>query len=194
MKSLLLAMIVASSSAEARDYALIDGGVEEAWEALRNMPPDWSWDGQMAFGYGDVPAWRQYNTQYVLMGGRLGFGWHLKNPDHRLGGTLYTSLDGPVPITFAWVIDPGASWDVIVGKVQVGATLGYALSLNANNQLSGWETSVTSGPSVAMRVGYSQPWSRVTRRMHVFAEPRLRIMQGLPSPSVALCVGSGRGI
>ena len=194
LTTLLLAMLLTAPASHAREYALIEGGVDEAWEALKNMPPSWSWDGEMGFGYGDVPAWRRYNAHYILMGGRISFGRHLKNPAHRVGGTLVSTLDGPVPITFAWVVEPGLAWDAVVGKVQVGATVGYATSYNANNQLIGWETTFTTGPALSFRVAYSQPWSPVTRRMHVFVEPKVRQMQGLLAPSATLFVGSGRGL
>jgi hypothetical protein len=194
LTTLLLAMLLTTPASHARDYALIEGGVDEAWDALRNLPPAWSWDGEMGFGYGDVPAWRRYNAQYVLMGGRISFGKHLKNPAHRVGGTLTSTLDGPVPITFAWVVEPGLAWDAVLGKLQVGTTLGYATSYNANNQLIGWETNLTTGPALSFRVGYSQPWSQVTRRMHVFVEPKVRLIGGLLAPSATLFVGSGRGL
>ncbi|TNE84227.1 MAG: hypothetical protein EP330_30365 [Deltaproteobacteria bacterium] len=192
MRSILIALTLASAPASAAE-SLIEGGVEEAWEALRQLPPSWSWEFEMGVGYGDVPAWRLYSQSSLLMGGRFGFGKHLDNPNHRLGGSLTTSLDGPVPITFAWILEPAAGWDAVLGRVQLGVSGGYCLSYNARNDIYGWETTVTSGPSVALRIGYSDPWSRVARRFHIFVEPKLRYLQGLPSPGATLYVGSGYG-
>lgn len=192
MRTALTLVLLASAPVHGAE-PLIEGGVEEAWEALRKMPPTWSWEFEMGSGYGDVPAWRRESQAALLMGGRFGFGRHFANPTHRFGGYFCTSLDGPVPITFAWVLEPGAGWDAVVGRLQVGASVGYALSYNAKNELVGWETTLTSGPALALRLGYSDPWSRVGRRFHVFVEPKVRYLQGLLSPSAMIYVGSGLG-
>lgn len=192
LRTLTLAMLLSTAPAMAAE-PLIDGGVEEAWEALRALPPSFSWDFQMGSGYTDVPALRQYSNASLGMGGRFGFGKHLDNPTHRLGGSLALSIDGPVPITFAFVVEPAAGWDAIFRRVLVGAGAGVAMSYNMNNDLVGWDTSLTAGPSFTVRLGYSEPWSRVGRRFHAFVEPRVRYMSELWSPGVMLYVGSGVG-
>jgi hypothetical protein len=42
-------------------------------------------------------------------------------------------------------------------------------------------------------VGWSQPFSRLARRLHVVLEPKVRMVDGRLNPTVALYVGSGRG-
>ena len=43
------------------------------------------------------------------------------------------------------------------------------------------------------RIGWSQTWSRVGRRLFLFLEPKVRYTDGQFVPVVALAVGSGAG-
>jgi len=56
-------------------------------------------------------------------------------------------------------------------------------------------------PSIVGRIGWSQGWTRVGRRVFVYLEPKLRpslreddgVRRFAPNPVLALVVGSGRG-
>ncbi|MCO4745671.1 MAG: hypothetical protein KC912_12840 [Proteobacteria bacterium] len=191
--ALVVASLMLSTQAVAYE-PLIDGGVEEAWAALKKLPPRVSWEFALSTGYGDVPYWRDEAQAWMTMGGRFSMGRHLeKTPAQRFGGSLSTTLEGAVPHNFAWVIEPAVTWDTILAPLQVGVSVGPAFSFNAANRLVGWDTKMIAGPSAALRIGYSENWSRVGRRFHVLFEPKIRYQANLLSPTFSIVIGSGMG-
>ena len=195
----ILLMGLLGSAPALAQTSLIEGGVEEAWKALKRLPPSRSWDFAFMTGYGDIPYWRLETPPALSFGFRASSGWHLKNqPSQRIGWSIATGLDGPVPINFAWTVEPALAWDVVNTPALFGISLGPAISYNAAMGISRWEDALTAGGSVAVRLGYSEPYSRVGRRFFVFVEPKLRLLPGpderlVGSPIFHFVVGSGLG-
>ena len=48
-------------------------------------------------------------------------------------------------------------------------------------------------PTLAVRLGYSEGWSRVSRRFFVVLEPKARWVRGGPELLCSVVIGQGRG-
>lgn len=194
LRTAALATIVAllcPASAQGQDDIPSDGTVQSAWEALERLPPSVSWDVAMQVGYGDITYFRVQTPPWLGMGLRTAYGTHFgRDNSRRIAGLLTLSFEGPVPQYFTTAIEPALAWDQVRGGLQIGVSAGPTLLLHHALD-SPVVPAVT--PSLAARVGYSEPFSRVSRRLFVLAEPKLRWVAGRPNWSVAVVVGSGRG-
>jgi hypothetical protein len=91
------------------------------------------------------------------------------------------------------------AWDRVGGNVLVGASVGPSLLIHSSQATVRTETDVMLAPMVAVRVGYSKPFSRLGRRFYVVAEPKARWLSGGRNLNpqldwgAVLLVGSGRG-
>ncbi len=104
-------------------------------------------------------------------------------------------VEGPLPVHMTAGLEPHLAWDYVTKKgFQVGAGVGPAV-LYHSKILDG--TSVLREPGfgagAAVRVGWSQSWSRIGRRLFVLFEPKVRYMDGNVGVAGALMVGSGKG-
>jgi hypothetical protein len=163
----------------------------DAWALLRSLPPSKSSELAVMATYGEIAWWR---GERAYTGADPGFGIRGAYGKHfgevRLGGQLGAALEGPMPIYWSAVLEPLATVDVVKQGILVGASLGPGLMLHgALNE----DFAVSVSPTLALRAGVSQPWSRVARRMFVGVEPRVRLIRGEPALSVAIVVGQGRG-
>ena len=114
---------------------------------------------------------------------------------HRLGGSMTGVIEGPMGVHTTMALEPHAAWDwVSSGGVQLGLGIGPALMYHVRADTIFVEREVTVNPSVAGRVGWSQPWTRVGRRLFLVLEPKVRYLDGELNPLVALVVGSGGGL
>jgi len=188
MAFLLLAMLPAA--ARAADPAPED----DLWAELENLPPRASYEAGVAVTYGDITYWRSNTGPWMGFGLRGGFGWHFGELHaHRVGPGLHLTLEGPAPEYFTGAIEPTFAWDFVTKGLYLGAAVGPAVLAHSRLTLLGQETSWALSPMVAARVGWSQPWSRLTRRMYVVVEPKFRWIDENPNWGAALVVGSGRG-
>ena len=92
-------------------------------------------------------------------------------------------------------LEPHLAWDYINKKgLLVGAGVGPAALYHSKIENG---TSVLNQPgfgvSAAARIGWSQSWTRVGRRLYVMVEPKIRVMGDAIGPTAALVVGSGKG-
>ena len=168
---------------------------DDLWAQLENLPPRLSYEAGVAVSYSDITYWRGNTGPWMGFGLRGGMGWHVGQlKAHRFGPGLHVGLEGPAPEYFTGAIEPTVAWDYVKGGVYVGAAVGPALLAHSRLTLVGQETTWGLSPMVSARIGWSQPWSRVTRRMYLVLEPKLRWVDENPNFGAALVIGSGRGI
>ena len=166
---------------------------ESLRDRLQRMPPDYSWEVAMHASFSQITYWREDVPYWIGHGVRGAWGKHWGNT--RLGTQVTFSVEGPVPINYTLALEPTLSVDHIKKWFLVGGSLGPALLLHSSaTTIAGADISYGIAPSAALRLGWSQPWSRVGRRVFVMAEPKVRYFmdKGL-NPGVALVVGAGRG-
>lgn len=192
LATILFAAFAAPAPAAAADEA--QAMADATWEMLEKLPPSHSWDLGLRVGYGPVSYLREETPAWFGFGIRGVWGAHLGElRQHRVGVQAEVVLEGPAPSYFIGGLEPQAAWDMVVGRLTTGASLGGSVLVHSMLTKTGSETGLGVAPIAAVRVGYSQPWSRVTRRLFIVAEPRVRWVQGAPDPGVSLVLGSGRG-
>jgi hypothetical protein len=89
---------------------------------------------------------------------------------------------------------PSANWDYVSSKgILLGAGTGPSFIYAVSNATVISEKTYDVVPVGIARIGWSQTWSRVGRRLFIFVEPKVRYTDGELVPLVALAVGSGMG-
>lgn len=162
---------------------------------IDRLPPDWSFEGGVQFGYGSTPVWDEYVASWIGMGLRGGAGINF-GPGHRLGALVSASVEGPIGVHMSVLLEPMANWDYIAQNgLAVGAGIGPGVLYSQRNETVFAERLVNASGAAAARVGWSQTFSRVGRRLFVYAEPRVRLVTGEEDlkPSVVVVFGSGAG-
>jgi len=159
---------------------------------LELIPPEFSYDFGLQLGVADITYFRDEVPPWATMGFFASWGYHLRGND-RIGPGMAVMIEGPVPLHYSASFEPTFRWDRIMGKLTVGAAGGVAVMIHSKATELGPEVNVTPAPVVAARIGYSQGWTRVGRRLFVVLEPKMRFINGVPNPGLALQVGSGRG-
>ena len=162
-----------------------------AWDVLEEMPPRASYEIGMVMSFGTIA----YFADRAWVGfGVIAGGGRVFSDQNRLGAALGVQLEGPVPIYYSVSVEPQATWDYIAAKrVQIGASVGPALMLHSELETVGSKNQFTVNPMVALRVGYSEGWSRVGRRFFALLAPKFRWIDDRPDFSVGLVFGSGNG-
>ena len=158
---------------------------------LKRIPPRFSYDIGLQFGYGEITYWREEVPPWATMGFNFAWGKHFGH--HRIGPGIAFIAEGPVPVHMSLFLEPTFRWDTVKGWLQVGASLGPSFMLHHAQRTVVHQTSKGVGPVAALRVGWSEPYSRIGRRLHVVLEPKMRLIDGRMNPSVSIVIGSGRG-
>jgi hypothetical protein len=159
---------------------------------LNRINPTVSYEMGAQFSFGTVTYWRDYVPAWIGMGLRGGWGKNLGN--HRLGLDVTLTAEGPFGVHTSVFMEPVATWYLITDQnLLVGAGVGPALMYHVRNDVLASERSFGVAPSASLRVGWSQSWTRVGRRVFVFVEPKMRVIDGKLNPLVALVFGSGAG-
>ena len=159
---------------------------------IDRVAPTVSYEFAAQFSFGEITYWRDFVPAWIGLGLRAGWGKNFGN--HRLGidGTL--AAEGPFGVHTSVFLEPVGAWHYVSnGGLLLGAGVGPALMYHVRNDTTIPERAVGIAPSVALRIGWSQTWTRVGRRVFVFLEPKLRYVDNKPSPLVALAFGSGQG-
>lgn len=158
--------------------------------ALPEIPPSQSYEWGLQVSYGSIPHFYPEAWAWPGLGLRASGGWHLGQ--HRLGGAIGAAVEGEVPVYYNLVASPQLTWDTQVGTTQFGASLGADLLTQGAMGLQDNEWAFTTAPAVALRIGYSEPWSVISRRMFVILEPRVRFIGDKYYPTASIQIGSGR--
>lgn len=198
LRSLCVALAVATASpAFAEDEApTTEPKVYEQEElapvVLRHIPPRFSWNVGLAISYGMLPQFDRIPA-WAGFGVRGGWGKHFGS--HRIGFDIGFMFEGPIAVEWANTLEPAIGWDWIGPTgLFVGASVGPTLSVGTYlTPTQTLENRFDAGPFAAVRIGWSQPWSLVSRRFWVAVEPRFRWIAGQPSVVATLMFGTGNG-
>lgn len=193
----LLASLVFVDPAQAQDDPGPDPALPIPVLRYDRPPPDFSYEVGVQFSYGIISRWTPEVPPWVGFGIRGGWGRNLlPSYQHRLGVSVLAFVEGPAPIHITAGIEPHLTWDWIGKKgLMLGAGAGGAVMYHSKIE-SGSNVSREAGigASAAFRVGWSQTWTRVGRRVFVVLEPKVRFLNPDQwGPHVALVLGSGKG-
>lgn len=159
---------------------------------IDRIPPATSYEFAVQVSYGQVSYFRDQVPPWVGFG--LRGAWGKNFGLHRLAGQVGFTTEGDMGIHTLLVLEPALAYDVVTPfGLQLGVSGGPALMYWSDNSTQVNERDIGVGPSVAARIGWSQTWTRVGRRLFVFAEPKLRVAGGSPDVLVAVAIGSGAG-
>ena len=156
---------------------------------LERIPPTYSYDVGLQLGVADITYFRDEVPPYATIGFFGSWGAHIRGND-RLGPGFAVIVEGPVPLHSSISFEPTVRWDRVMGKVGIGAAVGAAVMIHTAQRNTGTEIAVTPAPVVAGRIGWSQGWTRVGRRLFIVAEPKLRMIGSRLNPGVSIQVGS----
>lgn len=159
---------------------------------LIRVPPTYSYDFGVQIGVSEVSYWADEVPPWASLGFFFTWGVHLRGND-RIGPSVSLLAEGPVPLHGSYSLEPTVRWDRIMGKLNVGASVGGAAMGHAAMRQRSTDTGFTLSPVVAARVGWSEGWTRVGRRLFIVAEPKLRLISGEVDASLLLQIGSGHG-
>lgn len=159
---------------------------------LDRVPPNTSFEFAIQVSYGTVAYFRDQVPPWVGFGFRAGWGKNLGL--HRIGVAGGLIAEGDIGVHTQLMFEPALAWDH-VGRngLLLGASVGPSLVWTSASSTVEVVYGIDAVPTVAARIGWSQTWSRVGRRLFLFAEPKARFVLGRVSPVVAIAVGSGGG-
>jgi len=160
---------------------------------LDRIPPNTSFEFAIEASYGQVAYFRDQVPPWIGFGFRAGWGKNFGVNRVGVAGTF--TAEGDIGVHTQLGLEPEVAWDMVSMK---GVLLGLGVSpaviwtIDDSTTVS-TERSLNLAPTVSARVGWSQTWSRVGRRLFLFLEPKVRLVDGTASPQVAVGVGSGSG-
>ena len=159
------------------------------------LPPHESGEFAVQMGYGTVTFFRDQVQPWIGFGFRGGWGRHLGEMGrHRLGASLTTVAEGPVGVHSTFGVEPAFAWDFVGAEgLLLGAGVGPSFMWFIKTDRVAAERDRRLVPAGTVRLGWSQTYSRIGRRLFVFVEPKCRIIDGVLNPVVVLAVGSGMG-
>jgi len=159
---------------------------------IERIPPATSYEFAAQVSYGSVAYFTDRVPNWVGFGFRGAWGKHFGKS--RIGASGTATLEGDLTVHTLAVFEPAFVWDYVSeGGLLLGAGVGPAFAFTDYNATVVHEVGFEVAPSAAVRLGWSQTWTRVGRRLFVFAEPKVRMAQGRMTPVVAVAVGSGAG-
>jgi len=159
---------------------------------IDRIPPNTSYEFAVQVSYGQVSYFRDEVPPWVGFGLRGAFGKNFGL--HRIGGQLGFTTEGDMGVHTLLVAEPALAYDVVTPfGLQLGVSAGPALMYWSDASTQVGENDFGFGPSAAARIGWSQTWTRIGRRLFVFAEPKVRVAGGNTDVLVAVAVGSGAG-
>lgn len=159
---------------------------------IDRVPPNTSFEFAIQVSYGTVAYFRDQVPPWVGFGFRAGWGKNFGL--HRIGIAGGLIAEGDIGVHTQLMFEPALTWDH-VGRtgLLLGASVGPSLVWTSESSTVEVVYGIDAVPTVAARIGWSQTWSRVGRRLFLFAEPKVRLVLGRASPVVAIAVGSGGG-
>ncbi len=159
---------------------------------IDRVPPSTSFEFAVQVSYGSVAYFQDAVPAWVGFG--LRGGWGKNFGLHRLGLAGTVTAEGDFGVHTLLAFEPSITWDFVSPDgLLLGIGAGPAGMYTHRNATVNAEAGFELAPSVVARLGWSQTWSRVGRRLFVFIEPKVRFTPEGPTPLVAIAVGSGSG-
>ena len=192
IRNLVLCLTLLGALIATPAQALDDEGYDLPKVELKRIPPQFSWEVGAQIGFGEITYWRDQ----IGWWGTLGFfgAWGRHFGLHRIGMGLGIVMEGPAPVHMSFGGEPQVRWDWVHNKVglYLGAAVGPTFFWH-HAQTKVVENDFRISPMGSFRIGWSQPWTRVGRRLFFAVESKLRYVRGAPNPTFAIMIGSGRG-
>jgi hypothetical protein len=179
-------LMLAPTTAGAAD----DEGYDLPKVELKRIPPRFSWEAGAQLGFGEIGYWRND----IGWWGALGFqgAWGRNFGLHRIGLGVAIVIEGPAPIYMSLGLLPTVRWDWIHNSgLYLGAGAGPTFYWHYSQ--ADKEHALRMSPSASFRIGWSQGWTRVGKRLFLAVEPKISWIRGGISPMFSLVIGSGRG-
>jgi len=159
---------------------------------IDRVPPNTSFEGAVQVSFGEVAYFTDAVPPWVGFG--LRGGWGKNFGLHRIGAGMGVAAEGDIGIHTLLAFEPSVNWDFVSASgLLIGAGVGPSFMYAVENATVFEEKTFGVVPAGSLRIGWSQTWSRVGRRLFVFLEPKVRYTEGELVPLVALVVGSGAG-
>ncbi|MCB9696959.1 MAG: hypothetical protein H6738_09300 [Alphaproteobacteria bacterium] len=162
---------------------------------LDRVPPRQSYDLALQISYGQVAYFRDAVPPWIGFGIRGAWGRNMGL--NRIGAAALVAAEGDIGVHTYLSLEPSLAWDFVSqgkkGGIQLGANIGPALGYVVHNETVVTERSFEVAPAAAVRIGWSQGWTRVGRRLFAVVEPKVRYADDGLSAVVALVIGSGGG-
>ena len=159
---------------------------------IDRVPPRTSFEFAVQVSYGSVAYFQDAVPSWIGFG--LRGGWGKNFGVHRIGAAATFAAEGDFGVHTLLVLEPSLTWDYVSnGGLLLGAGVGPAAMYTRRNATIVPEAGFEFAPSAVARIGWSQTWSRVGRRLFVFLEPKVRFTPEGMTPLVAIAVGSGAG-
>ncbi len=162
---------------------------------LDRIPPRYSYEAGLQVSYGEVAFFQETVPPWVGFGLRGGWGKNFGVQRVGLAGTF--AAEGELGVNTFLSVEPAVAWDFVSagekGGLLLGASAGGAFGYTSSAVTVETESAFVAAPAAAVRIGWSQGWTRVGRRLFVFLEPKVRFAADGPAPVLALAIGSGGG-
>jgi hypothetical protein len=159
---------------------------------IDRVPPNTSFEGAVQVSFGEVAYFTDAVPPWVGFG--LRGGWGKNFGLHRIGAAGAAVIEGDIGVHTLVGLEPTVNWDFVSAKgLLLGVGAGPSFVYASSNATVIAETDWHVAPMAIGRIGWSQTWSRVGRRLFLFLEPKVRYTDGQFVPVVALAVGSGAG-
>jgi hypothetical protein len=159
---------------------------------IDRIPPSTSYEFAVQVSYGQVSYHRDAVPPWVGFGLRGGGGKNFGL--HRIGAAGVFASEGDLGIHTLLVFEPSVTYDLVTpGGLLVGASAGPSIMYWADASTILVDSDFGIGPAASARLGWSQTWSRIGRRLFAFAEPKVRRANGTTDVLVAVAIGSGIG-
>ncbi|MEM6928863.1 MAG: hypothetical protein AAF602_18130 [Myxococcota bacterium] len=160
---------------------------------IERIPARTSYEFAMQVSFGPVAYFRDVSSNAPGFGVRGAWGKNV-GARHRIGFAGVATIEGEPGVHTLLTLEPGVAWD-FVGKqgLALGLTGGPSFIHTRNNATVIRTTGFAADPYVAARVGWSQTFSSVGRRLFVYLEPKVRFTDTGMVPIASFVVGSGGG-
>jgi len=160
---------------------------------IDRIPAHTSYEFAMQVSFGPVAYFEHVSANSPGFGARAGWGRNL-GPWHRVGAGGLVTVEGEPGVYTLFTFEPSITWDVVnKSGVALGVSVGPSFIHTRANATRVLKAGYAIDPVVAARVGWSQTFSSVGRRIFVYLEPKVRLTDRGPVTIAALVVGSGRG-
>lgn len=195
------ALLTGSATAqdEADDGTGLDPSLPIPTLKYDRPPASFSWDISLQGSFGEITYWKDEVQPWIGVGLRFSWGKNFTETGaHRIGLSVQLFLEGPAPVHMTTGLEPMLAWDYIAPSgfwVGLGAGVGALYHVKAISQANSSANTSTPGFGLAgaARLGYSQTFSRIGRRLFIGVEPKVRWMDGRVGLLAQLMVGSGQG-
>lgn len=160
---------------------------------IERLPARTSWEFAMQVSFGPVAYFQDVASNWPGYGIRGGWGRNV-GTSARFGLQGAATIEGEFGIYTLMTLEPGVTFD-FVGKrgFAFGFTGGPSFVHTRDNATVIQETNFALAPYAAVRMGWSQTFSSVGRRLFVYLEPKVRFTEFGAVPIAAIVVGSGGG-